>query len=509
MAGTTGCRLLCAAVASTTIMLAAADAGAADKCVRVLGYEWSSKNTADPARVNNMADTMYAWSLYEPLVWLSQSFEPEPYLAESWETDSTGKVWTFHLRKGVTFHDGSTFDAADVVYTYKRLIDPATASPAQADLSFLEQAKIEAVDASTVRFELAAPDVELPTRLASKFALIVPEGATGEQLATKPVGTGPFKAASVSPDAPRAILERNDAYWQAGKPKAPCLELTAIAEPMSRAAAMLSGQADVMLVADPTTLGQLRDSGTVTLSEALGGTFVVLTMWTDEKPFDDVRVRQALKAVIDRDAMVELALLGQGIAGNDNPIPPSSTFAFSSEAQKPDIQKAKALLAEAGYANGLKVQLHTGASELYPGMLTMVQAYKEMAAQAGIEVEIVTSPSDSYWDEVWLKRPFITSYWSPRPLASAFASGYVCSAKYNETHWCRPEFDALLKQAGETVEEAPRIELYKKAQKILAEEGGVIVPAFTSVTSALRKGCKGYEPHVDVNRMRFADIECQ
>jgi peptide/nickel transport system substrate-binding protein len=139
----------------------------------------------------------------------------------------------------------------------------------------------------------------------------------------------------------------------------------------------------------------------------------------------------------------------------------------------------------------------------------MVQAYKEGAAQAGIDVELVTSPADSYWDEIWPKQPFVTSYWSPRPPASAFATGYSCGAEYNETHWCREDFDALLKQASETVDAGARMDLYKKAQQILAEEGGVIVPAFTSLVSALRKGCTGYEPHVDINRMRFADLACQ
>jgi peptide/nickel transport system substrate-binding protein len=110
---------------------------------------------------------------------------------------------------------------------------------------------------------------------------------------------------------------------------------------------------------------------------------------------------------------------------------------------------------------------------------------------------------------VWLKKPFVTSYWSPRPPASAFATGYTCEAKYNETHWCRKDFDALLADASATSDPTARANLYKKAQKILAEEGGVIVPAFASVISALRKGCTGYMPQGDINRMRFADLSCQ
>lgn len=482
---------------------------AQEGCVRVLGYEWSAKNTADPAKVNNVADAMYSWSMYEPLIWLDNSFQPQPYLAESWEPNADGTVWTFHLRQGVHFHDGSGLDAADVIYTYKRLIDPETASPASSELAFIADAKLEAVDDHTLRFTLAKPDVELPTRLSTKFALIVPEGITSEQLATAPNGTGPFKMDSVVPEAPRAVLNANPDYWQAGKPKSKCIELTAILEPVSRAAAVLAGQTDLLLVVDPTTIEQLRASGKVDLAEAQGGTFIVFTMWVDEPPFNDVRVRQALKAVLDRQSAVDLALLGLGVPGNDNPIPPTSPYAFTADVPKQDIEKAKQLLAESGHANGLRVELNTGATELYPGMLTMVQAYKEMAALAGIDIEIVTSPADSFWDEIWLKRPFVTSYWSPRPPASAFATGYTCDAKYNETRWCREDFDALLKQASETVDPEAREDFYDKAQMVLAAEGGVIVPAFTSLVSALRKGCTGYEPHVDINRMRFADLACQ
>lgn len=481
----------------------------AEECARVLGFEWGAKNTADPARVNNMADAMYAWSIYEPLVWLDNGFKPQPYLAESWSSNENATVWDFKLRDGVTFHDGSALSADDVVFTYQRLIDPETASPGAAELSFLEGAKIEAVEEHIVRFTLTAPNVELPTRLSTKFALIVPAGATHADIAMFPNGTGPFMTKKIVPEAPRATLQANSNYWQEGKPASPCLQLTAITEPMSRAAAVLSGQTDLLLVADPTTIGQMRESGAVDIVEAKGGTFMVMTMWVDDPPFDDIRVRQALKAVLDRQVVVDLALLGLGIPGNDNPIPPTSAFAYTNTAPKQNIQKAKTLLAEAGYSEGLSVQLHTGASELYPGMLTMVQAYKEMAAEAGIEIELVTSPSDSYWDEVWLKKPFVTSYWSPRPPSSAFATGYTCDASYNETHWCREDFDALLTKASSTVDTDKRIEMYKTAQQILADEGGVIVPAFASVGSAIRKGCKGFSPHVDINRMSFSALKCE
>ena len=179
---------------------------------------------------------------------------------------------------------------------------------------------------------------------------------------------------------------------------------------MSRSAAISSGQVDIVLVADPTMLLTLKDDPNVEIVQAPGSEFFVMTMWIDSPPFDDVRVRQALKLVVDREAMVQTALLGFGTPGNDNPIIPSSPDAYRADTIPQDIEMAKQLLAEAGYADGLTADLNTGAADFLPGNLVMVQAYKEMAAQAGITVNIVTSPNDSYWDEIWLQRPFVVSY---------------------------------------------------------------------------------------------------
>ena len=498
------------AIAAGAVLLTVPQIGFAanSECVRVVGPEWAARHTIDPARVNAPGDAMYSWALYEPLAWVDNSFQLTPHLAESWESNEAGTVWTYHLRKGVKFHDGSDFDADDVVYTYRRLIDPEAASPAAAEFSYLSPEMILAVDKHTVRFSLDAPRVELPLLLSSKFALMVPSGATNEQMATVANGTGPFMLDAFKSDAPRATLRANPNYWRAGLPKAKCIELSGIIEPVSRTAAISSGQVDIVLVADPAMLLTLKDDPNVEIIQEPGSEFFVMTMWVDTPPFDDVRVRQALKLVIDREAMVQTALLGYGTPANDNPIIPNSPDAYRSDMIPQDIAKAKQLLAEAGYADGLTVDLNTGAADFLPGNLVMVQAYKEMAAKAGIDVNIVTSPNDSYWDDIWLQRPFVVSYWSPRPPGAAFAIGYRTDAKYNETHWFRSDFDALLDRAGSTVDAGERRKLYQDAQRILAEEGGVIVPMFTSRIAAIRKGCSGHHVHIDINRLQYADMSC-
>jgi peptide/nickel transport system substrate-binding protein len=494
---------------ASAIVLAGASAGLAQEgCLKVMTFDWSATLIIDPARIVNNSDLLHVNAAYEPLVVFDNSFVVTPWLAESYERSEDGREWTFTLRDGVTFHDGSPLTSADVVYTYQRLLDPATASPAASELSMLTAEGIRAEGSDRVVFSTATPTAQLPLLLATKYAPIVREGATAESLAAGSNGTGPFVIADFKADAPRTILQANPAYWQAGKPGAPCLELSGVADPITRASAIQSGEADILIAADPTTLPILQADPGIQLLEAQGALLMSMVMMIDTPPFDDVRVRQALKLVVDRAAMVQLVALGFAIPGNDNPVPPTSPLAISATPTGQDIDRARALLAEAGYAEGLKVDLWTGATDLVPGMNVMVQAYKEMAAQAGITVEVKTAPANSYWDDVYLKQPFSVSYWYTRHPVSALPLAFRSDAQYNETHWRRPEFDALLDSAAAAVDPAAEAEAFRQAQAQIIEEGGQIVPLFASLVAAVRVGCTGYVPHIE-SRVMFQDIVCK
>jgi peptide/nickel transport system substrate-binding protein len=269
----------------------------------------------------------------------------------------------------------------------------------------------------------------------------------------------------------------------------------------------MSGEVDLSPMTDPTTLVTLKDNPDVVLDSVKGGTLLTMSMFTETPPFDNLKVRQALKAVVDRQAIVDTVLLGYGEPGNDNPVPPSRPDAFMHEPIPRDVEKAKKLLAEAGYADGLTVDLYT--SEHFPGINQLTEAYKEMAAEAGITVNIINTPTDSYWEEIWLKKPFMTSYWAARPSPTALGIAYKSDAPWNETQWHRPDFDALLDKAKQTLDQGERTKIYQEAQRLLAEEGGAIITAFTMQTSALRKECTGYKTHIDNNRMDFRNVVCK
>lgn len=486
---------------------AATAQAASDECIKIVGYEWSGeKQSMDPADMHSGDDAYHVFSVYDRLLGVDSNFQVKPELAESWESSDGGKVWTFHLREGVKFHDGSDFGADDVVYTFQRLLDPELASGGAPLLSFMTPESIVAVDDHTVEFRLDEPVVELPLLITNKFTNIVPAGSKHEDLRLHGVGTGPFKQEQFEPNSPVRLLTRNDDWW-GGEVKPACLRITVIQEPVASVSAIKSGEVDVLLNVDPSTIPSVKDDPNVELVTTAASNSMTLSMWVDTPPFDDPRVREAMKLLVDRQAMVDTVLLGFGEVGNDNPVPLGSPAAYTDTAPARDLEKAKQLLGEAGHGDGLEIDLYTG--EGVPGMVKMAQAYAQMAADAGVNVNVVVTPADSYWDDVWLKYPFVNSAWSMRAPATGLAIAYTKDAKWNETHWYRDDYDDLLKKAAVTTDEAERLALYQQAQKLLAEEGGVIIPMFIHQVAALRKGCTGFVPHVNNQYLDFENIECQ
>jgi peptide/nickel transport system substrate-binding protein len=498
------------AAAIALLAVAAVPATAADNCVRVLGYEWSGeKQSMDPSGMWSGDEGYHIFAVYNRLMDVDSNFKLVPELAESWSVSEDGKTWTFTLRQGVKFHDGSDFDASDVVYSFKRIFDPALDTGGKQVLTFLDPEGIKAVDDHTVTFTTKEPVGELPLLITNKFTNIVADGAKAADLKLKGNGTGPFMQDQFTPNAPVRVLKKNPNYWKAGLPKAECLRITVAQEPASAMAQIKAGEVDLVLNVDPVIIPALKDDPNVELLETAASNSMTLSMWVDTPPFDKVEVRQALKLVTDRQALVDTVLLGYGEVGNDNPVPLGSPFAYTGEAPKRDIAKAKELLAKAGYtdANPLKVDIFTG--DGVPGLDRMTEAYAEMAKEAGIEVTVNKVPPDSYWDDTWLKKSFLTSAWSMRPPGEGLAYPYRAISDVNETHWKRADFDDLLTKASTALTDDERTKYYKDAQKLLAEEGGVIIPMFVHQVLAVRKGCGGYEPHPQNFNLDFSTIECK
>jgi peptide/nickel transport system substrate-binding protein len=479
------------------------------ECLKVgLSMASGEANSLDTINVPASEQAVMLNMVYQQLMELDSDFVVHPQLAESWEPNEDATEWTFHLREGVKFHDGKEFTADDVVWTYQRLIDPDVGSEAASTLAFLKPEGIVAVDDSTVKFMTDEPVPELPLLITTKNTWIVPDGWTSEELQLGGVGTGPFIPVDFEPVQQPHKFVKNSDYWEAGLPKSECVEFFVIQEPTTRVAAIQSGEVDIVEAVDFATVPSLEGDQNVVLLETPASQSLTLSFWTDTPPFDDVRVRQALKKLVDRQAILDTALLGYGDIGDDNPIPPSSPFAWRSEVPPRDVEGAIELLAEAGYGpdNPLTFDLYT--ADAFPGMLSMAQLFKEQAAEAGVEVNIITSPPAEYWDEAWMKQPAAGSSWVMRHPGEGLAIAYRSNTPYNETHWFRDDFDAILDEANTTADADARAELYQNAEQLLTEEGGVIIPVFMHMVAATASDCTGYDRHVRVDRFDLRNAYC-
>src|SRR5262249_53729835 len=202
--------------------------------------------------------------------------------------------------------------------------------------------------------------------ITNKFTGIVAEGAKAEDLRLHENGTGPFVQEEFTPGGPVRLFKKNANYWKAGRPKAECLRITVAQEPVAAVSAIKSGEVDLVLNVDPSVISTLKDDPNVQLLQTPASNSMTISMWTDTPPFDDLRVRQAMKLVVDRQAMVDTVLLGYGEVGADSPVPTGSPSAFTKAAPKADIAKAKEMLAAPGPARCPKVGMFT--PERRPGM---------------------------------------------------------------------------------------------------------------------------------------------
>jgi peptide/nickel transport system substrate-binding protein len=372
--------------------------------------------------------------IYSRLMREGANGEASPELATSWTANAEATEWTLTLQPGVTFHDGSEFDAADVAYSLSRIEDPALESPVASVLGIID--RVEVVDPLTVRIILEAPHAGLPLLLLDYRVRIIPEGS-GPTITENPVGTGPFRIESFDPEGTTTIVAY-DGYWE-GRPLLDKIQFTAIPDAEARNQAMLAGQLDYNgLTADQAPL--FADNPAFQVQSFPGGAWNGVALRTDTAPLDDARVRRALRIAVDREAMLNL-LEGPdgGVVGCDTPVGFSDPYRANLDCPQ-DIDGAKALLAEAGYPDGIDVELFT--SDVSPGLIQFAEVYQAQVA-----------PADQFLNEI-------------------FRSG----VPNNETFYANPDFDALLDKARSTIDVAAARDLYVQAQQIVFDDGGVLIP---------------------------------
>ena len=460
--------------------------------------------------VNSRGGDLLGGSLYDRLNDLDDSLQPVGRLATGWSVSSDGKSWTFDLREGVKFKNGQEFTSADVVYSWRRLLDPETAYFSTSMVPGLTQDSLEAVDDLTVRFNLANPNVLLPMQISNTLTLIIPDGATPEELALNDLGTGPYIFEDFVPNSEVWVLRKNPDYWEEVKTEE--IELQSIPDETARIAAIRTGELDLITsIGGAVRVAQatgLRDDPNVELLTGVSAVALTMHMLVDAPPFDDNRVRQAMKLIVDREFMADVVLQGFAFPGSDTNIPLHWPSAWTHETPKQDLEKAKQLLDQAGYNEGNPLEVELFAGDVHPGALEMVQSYQEMAAEAGVKVNILLAPKDQYWD-FRSGKPFQVSAWGIRIPGLIYNLVYKCEAPWGISHpWCDEEFDSLVAEAEGLPDAAARDVLYQKAGRILAERGNVINPINTLGVDAQRVGCRGFEPPFPFYERDLENFEC-
>ncbi len=432
----------------------------------------STSDSLDPATMPDDGVYNLSWQIRNNLVEIDYKGNAIPELAESWEPSADASRWTFKLRKGVEFHNGKTLDAEDVIYSLNHHRGEGSKSAVKGLLDPVKD--IKADGKQTVVVTLDGGNADFPSILSEYHFIIGPAGTQGKEW-EKGIGTGGYILKKWEPGV-RALAKRNPNYWKEGRAHFDEIETIYIHDVNSRTSALKTGQIDFMSRCELKTVGLLKKMSGIQIIRATGGFHFTMPMNMDVAPYDNNDVRLALKYAIDREHMVKTVLRGYGTVANDHPISPIYQFHASELPQRQyDPDKAKYHLKKAGM-EGHVFKLHTST---YAGFQDQALLYKEHAAKTGINIDVIREPTDGYWSNVWLKVPFCSCHWNGRATVDMmFSLAYSGDAKWNDSHFHHARFDKLLKEARAELNEAKRREMYVECQRIVRDEGGVIVFLF-------------------------------
>ena len=441
----------------------------------------STTDTLDPATFTDNYMQFVGYGLRNHLTEVSNTGELIPELAESFDASPDAVTWTFKLRKGIEFHNGKTLDADDVVTSINHHRGEDSTSAAKAILASIESVKADGKD--TVVFKLSGGSADFPYLVSDYHVAIMP-AKDGKLDPLSGVGTGSYILQSYEPGV-RAKLKRNPNYWKAGRGHFDEAEALVITDVTARTNALSTGEIDAMDRSDIKTVHLLKRRKGIRIEETSGTQHFTFAMHTDKAPFDDNHVRLALKYAVDREALLKTILRGHGVLGNDHPIGRSNFYHASDLPQRAyDPDKAKFHLKKAGLSS-LKLDL-SAADAAFGGAVDAAVLYKEHAAKAGIEINVVREPNDGYWSNVWLKKPWSAVYWGGRPTEDwMFSTAYAEGVPWNDTYWSHKRFNELLVIARAELDQAKRREMYFEMQKIVSDEGGVVVPMFANYVFAM------------------------
>ncbi len=448
----------------------------------------------DPALHTNDPETALNRAIYDYLVEVLPDASIGANLATDWTISDDGLTYTFTLAEGVTFHDGSAFDSADVVWTFNRLRD--VGSPA---LNLLGEFEVSAPDASTVVFTLSAVNADFLYGVGARQAVIIADGQStpnqivdGDNPFVNFNGTGAFVLESIDPGA-AARFSANANYWIDGQPGISAMEHIYIDDAVAQVDALLSGAVDFIFKVPAQQVDRLESADGINVLQISTSQHPVIRVRTDPGSLgEDPRVLEALKYATDRDLLNDVLLEGRGTVGNNDPIAPvfEAFYDGSVENQPYDPARACELLAEAGFSDGLTTTLYAPNAFEYPDLAALLQ---QLWVETGcITVDIQIREEGYYYDvsnpDNFFDVELGITGWGDRPspqilLREAYVQSGI-DTYFNETRFVDADVERLVAQASETTDPDERRAIYSEISAIFRERGPIIIPYFAPLFGA-------------------------
>lgn len=431
--------------------------------------DWES---LDPQVTSSYSSLQILNNVLETLTTFDDNLNLVPGLATSWEQSDDGLTWTFHLREGVKFSNGRDMTADDVVFTYQRFLDPEGGfSGSKANIG-PDGTVIAAVDPLTVTITTPEPSGIEPILLGLNKAtgIIARESLEDDGSIQVPIGTGPFKITQV--DGTSSIrLERNEYYWQEGVPYLDAVEIQPISDDTVRETSLRGGEVDWVLSIAPQSYQSLVDDPNIVVDTAPQLSYDYIGLNLTRKPFDDVRVRQAIAYAIDRQQICDAAYFGlceplQGPVGTGSPW----YFDYAPYASAPNLDKARQLLSDAGYPDGF--QMEWLPTQQYQETVRAAQVLQAQLSQIGIQ-STINAPEWAQWLDLEGNFNYDAYICSWNGLIDADQYYYLqhhSGLVFNFTGYSNPQFDQLVEQGRTTSDFATRYDIYQQANKILVDD---------------------------------------
>ena len=443
----------------------------------------STTDTLDPATwENGFTINIGTGILGDQLCAIDQNNEVVPSLAESFEPSNGAATWVYKLRKGVTFHNGKSLTADDVVANFNYHRKESSKSAVKSALSIIKDVKADGPD--TVVFELKSGSADFPYITSDYHLAIFPAKGSEDIDWQKGIGTGAFVLEDFNPGV-HIKGKRNPNYFR--DVWFDDVDMLTIADVAARQNALTSGDVHYINRPDLKTVGLIKRNPNVLVESVTGFGHYVAPMDVRAKPFDNPDVRNAVKYCFDREALLKKVLFGYGQPGNDDPIAPAIKYASNPKPiYKYDPDRVKFHLKKAGLTS-LKIDL-SASNAAFAGSVDCAVLMQAAAKKTGIDINVVREPSDGYWSNVWMKKPWCMSYWGGRPTVDwMMTTAYKGGADWNDTFWKNDRFDELLGKARAETDQAKRAAMYAEMQQILHDDGGIIVLMFNDWVSVSSK----------------------